>query len=405
MKPTDNPALQRLERLERYVTQDPNNLSLLRDAFDVALEAGELARAEFHLRHAQALGAAPLAWGMRQAQLLLAQHRWDDAEQCLRGLLAGPDVPAEVAGVLTHDLAYVALRRGDVEAGIALLSPVVEPCAAADPLDPGLQLLWLRLLHRGHRLDQAVAWAGARWAAKQLAPAAAGAASLIALDADDAPQALQWAQHALGHDERQLEALVTRATLALGQNDAALARQLLSRALQHNAADGRILSALAFTDLLERRLDAARTNFQQAVQTMPGHVGTWHGLGWTLLLQNDLAAAERAFQAALALDRNFSENHGGLAVIQAMQGQAALAEQSIERALRLERGCVSAQFAQAILRGEARDMQAIRRLATRTLGGRPALLGGTVFEAVARAAPALQGPSSDEPGGPGKAPD
>jgi Tfp pilus assembly protein PilF len=228
-----------------------------------------------------------------------------------------------------------------------------------------------------------------------LAPAAAGAASLIALDADDAQRSLLWAEHALQHDGQQIEALVSRATLALGQNNPVLSRHLLGQAQQQNTADGRILSALGFTDLLERRLDEARANFQQAVKNMPGHIGTWHGLGWTLLLQNDLAGAHQAFETALSLDRNFSENHGGLAIILALQQRKAEAEEAIERALRLDRGSVSARYAETLLKGEGHDLKAIRRLATRVLGGRPGLLGGTMLEAVERAAPGLQ---SDEEG-------
>ena len=387
---TSNPRTLRLDRLESYLRQDPDNASLLGDTFEAALQAGELARAELHLQHAQSLGAALQLWGLREAHLRLAQHRWDDAELCLQRLIVGDDVPAELRAALAHDLAYVALRRGDFESGVAQLAPLVEALPPTEPLGPQLQALWLRLLHRLHRHELAMAWASARWAAKTLAPDATGVASLIALDSDDASRSLLWAEHALKNDGQQLEALVSRATLALGQNNPVLSRQLLGQALQHNADDGRILSALGFTDLLERRLDEAQANFQQAVKNMPRHIGTWHGLGWTLLLQSDLTGAHQAFETALALDRNFSENHGGLAIILALQQRKAEAEQAIERALRLDRSSVSARYAETILKGEAHDLKASRRLATRVLGGRPGMLGGTMLDAVVRAAPVLQ---------------
>ena len=98
-------------------------------------------------------------------------------------------------------------------------------------------------------------------------------------------------------------------------------------------------------------------------------------LAWALLLQDKLDEARQAFEAALALDRNFGESHGGLAVALAMQGLQAEAEQSIERALRLDREGMSAQYARAVLRGEARDPRAIRQLATRLLGGMTTALG------------------------------
>lgn len=394
---TSHPALQHLDRLEGYLRQDPDNASLLVDTFEAALQSGQLARAESHLRHAQTLGEAMQAWGVREAHWLLASHRWHDAAQCLQRLIEGADVSAELKKVLTHDLAYVALRRGEFEAGVAQLAPHVEALPATEALDPSWQTLWLRLLHRLYRHEQALAWAGARWAANTLAPEAAGAASLIALDADDAPRSLLWAEYALRHDGRQLEALVARATLALGQSNPVLSRGLLGQAMQHNPGDGRILSALGFTDLLEQRLDAAHDNFKKAVVSMPGHIGTWHGMGWTLLLLNDLPGARQAFETALALDRNFSESHGGLAIILAVQQQTAQAEQAIELALRLDRSSVSARYAQTILRGEARDMQAIRRLASRVLANRPNPLGGTMLDAVAQAAPQITGAGESDP--------
>jgi Flp pilus assembly protein TadD len=363
-------AIQRLDTLEGYLRHDPNNAPLLADAFDVALQAGEWARAEFHLRHAQALGADALAWGWREAHWHLAQHQWDEAGISLRALAAHPGLTAAMRPMWAHDMAYLALRRGDFAAGLEQLAPWVEPVGPAEPLDPALQVLWLRLAHRLNRHQEAMAWARARWQAGQLAAPASGVASLIALDADEALLGLQWAEHALHHDGEQQEALVARATLALAENNAALSRGLLERALSRNADDGRALSALAFTDLLDRRLDAACDRFRMAVQRMPGHIGTWHGLGWALLLQGRLDEARHAFETALDLDRNFGESHGGLAVALAMQGLPAEAEQSIERALRLDRAGMSAQYARAVLRGEARDPQAIRQLATRLLGSR-----------------------------------
>ncbi len=368
-------ANQRLDTLEGYLRHDPNNTALLADAFDAALQAGEWARAEFHLRHAQALGADALAWRWREAHWRLAQHQWDEADLCLRALALTADLPAAMRPMLAHDIAYLALRRGDFAAGLAQLTPWVGPVGQADPLDPALQVLWLRLLHRMSRHRDAMAWARARWQAGQLAAPAAGVASLIALDADEAHQGLQWAEHALRQDGGQVEALVARATLALAENDAALSRGLLERALIRNAEDGRALSALGFTELLDRRLDAACDCFRDAVRLMPGHIGTWHGLAWALLLQDKLDEARQAFEAALALDRNFGESHGGLAVALAMQGLQAEAEQSIERALRLDREGMSAQYARAVLRGEARDPHAIRQLAARLLGGMTTVLG------------------------------
>ncbi|MBX3625340.1 MAG: tetratricopeptide repeat protein [Rhizobacter sp.] len=384
---TDNATLQRLDRLEGYLQQDPDNLSLLADTFDAALEAGEYARAEPHLRHAQRLSPASVAWATREAHWLMAQRRWAEADASLMALQAEAELPPEGQAALLRDLALVALHRGEPALGLDRLRPLVSPVAPQQPMDEAIQLLWLRLLHRAAQLPEALAWAEARWQAQQLASGPAGAASLIALDANDAARSLAWAEFALKREPRQMEALVARATLALAQTDAPLARRLLGQALQKSPTDGRSLSVLGFAELLERKLDAARTTFEAAVRHMPQHIGTWHGLGWTRLLQGDMAAARAAFETALQLDRTFGESHGGLAVMQAMQGEREEAEASIERALRLDRGGASAQFAKAVLRGEAGDAQAVQRLAKRLLGHRPGLMGGSMLDAVQQAVP------------------
>src|SRR5882724_4243263 len=115
---TDRPALQRLDRLEAYLRQDPDNISLLAEAFEAALQAGEWARAELPLRHAQALGTDPARWQLREAHWLFAQERWDEAEPGLQALSASPEASAVLGPVLAHDLAYLALRRGQFTAGL-----------------------------------------------------------------------------------------------------------------------------------------------------------------------------------------------------------------------------------------------------------------------------------------------
>jgi hypothetical protein len=55
---TDASSLLHLDRLEGYLRQDPDNPRLLVEAFDTALQAGELIRAERPLRHARHLGAS-----------------------------------------------------------------------------------------------------------------------------------------------------------------------------------------------------------------------------------------------------------------------------------------------------------------------------------------------------------
>ena len=140
--PEATEAARRLDRLEDYLRADPANGHLLADSFEAALALGAWERAEFHLRHAQALGLQPPAWALREAHWLLAQHRWPEARVALRGLGAQvlPGSPEDAT--IVHDLAYIDWQTGEVAAGVARFGALARGwacgwgrrCAAAGPL-------------------------------------------------------------------------------------------------------------------------------------------------------------------------------------------------------------------------------------------------------------------------------
>lgn len=371
--------LERLERLEAFLRDDPQNDVLLADAFETALQAGAFERAEFHLRHAQALQGVSAAWGLREAHWLMAQGRSSQARAALERLehLAGTDPALRTA--IHHDLAFIAWREGDHERGLARLREALSP---AGGLPSALQAQWLRLLHAAGRPEEASRWAAQQLSQGHLGAHAAGIAALAALDAGDHTAALRWSDHALQHGAPSSEALVASASMALARRNSRLARQRLQQALEHRGDDGRVWSALGYCEMLDGRFGEARQAFDRATATMPGHVGTWHGKGWAALAQGDLPDAHRAFEQALVLDRNFAESHGAKAVVQAMAGNAVAARESIERAQRLDPASLAPRFAQAVLEGEVRDVAALRAIAQRLLGSRSAPLGGSMAQLI-----------------------
>ncbi|MWL90513.1 hypothetical protein [Cupriavidus sp. SW-Y-13] len=375
----DPTADARLARLEQYLREDPNNLPLLDEAYQTACAAGEWERARFHLRHAAALGVTGPAVEFKESRIDLALHNWAAASERLEALLAAGGLSVEADEAITHDLAYAAFRQGDLARARDALAPRLSSLTA--PSAPAaLQVLWLRVLHHSGDLDGAVAWARERMAAHTLATEAAGVASLAALDLGQLDMARAWAVAALGENDQRLEPLVTMGTVALAERNAARAEGLLRQALAVHAEDGRAWSALGFVHLLEMQFDDALFDFHRAVQNMPGHVGTWNGLGWTNIVRRDIGAAENAFARAVELDRNFGESHGGLAVAYAMQGKREAAEASISRANGLDKGNLASHYAQAILNGDARDGETIRRLAMRLLARREGPAGGSMAD-------------------------
>jgi tetratricopeptide (TPR) repeat protein len=389
-------ARNRLDRLENFLREDSSNPALLIDAFEAALHCSEFERAEFHLRHGQALSADPWGWRLREGDLLLAQQRHEEARAVLEALAAAAHAPPELGPVVRHNLAFIDFQLGAYIASVARLAPLLETTALASDspvLQQALQVLWLRSLHRTQELERALLWTRQAEAVNQLSPGAAGVASLIALDANAVDEARRWSQRALSQatpQDQPVEALNTLASLQLGDSDPAQARQLAQAALRFNPRDGRSWSVLAFADMLAGDLDTARTHFDQALTTLPEHVGTWHGLGWTQLLQRHMDEAQATFEHALALDRNFAESHGGLAVVLALKEQNEAAQGHIDRALGLDKHCLSAQYAQAILQGDTQDLAHFQRVVQRLLGGRASGLGGTLLDKVTRNLPPRQ---------------
>lgn len=376
-EPLRDAALSRLTRLEGFLAADPRNTSLRADVFQVALQCGEWERARAQLHTARAAQPDDPAWALREADWWLAQRHFAQAREALEALARRADRHPGLGDVVTYNLAYIEFAEGRWDACAELLRAQMEPPRAGALA----QVLWLRALHRADRTDAACEWAARAEQAGVLAPAAAGVAALAAIDEDDFPAAQRWAARAAQDDAAPtMELLVARSTLTLAARQPQAARQFAAQALALNAQDGRAWSAGAFAAMLAGDLETAHAEFERSLSFMPGHIGTWHGLGWCGVLRGDLARARSAFESALELDRNFGESHGGLAVVLALQKEEGPAREHIELARRLDSANLSSRYAEALLTGEAQDVDGVRRLAERLLGARPGPMGGTMAD-------------------------
>lgn len=376
----------RLDRLDNYLKADPSNEALLLDAFQAALASSQWNRAADYLRRGQSLQSQSLKWALNESEFWLAQSLWPRARAHLEGLLNVGDAPPEFRLAVAHNLGFIAFQEGDFATCVSRLAGHLE-ADSQFVVSPVTQQMWLRALHRTGELERACRWASLVEASGKLSPQGASIASLIALDAEQVASAQRWSDLALrqlSEQDRPLEALATRASLALAANDAAAGQKYALAALRISPTDGRAWSVLAFAQLLTGQLQAASQSFMKALTTMPQHIGTWHGQGWTQILLHDLDAALASFEAALALDRNFAESHGGLAVVLAMQDKVVLAQDHIARAERLDKSNLTGRYARSILNGEARDAQALQRLAQHLLADKPALFGGSIADVVKR---------------------
>ncbi len=322
----------RLARLRRYLAQDPDNPALLADTCDTALEARAYDQALACIVQARRLGLAPRDWTLRHLTACLGAGDLDAARELLAQLPEGDDGPDEA------------------------------------------QALWLRAMHHAARVGDAWAWVQGQRATGMLGPRASGVAALLAIDADDVAAAVELADAAFAADAPHDEALLARATALVAQGETAQATALLQRVLARLPHDGRTWSMLGFAQLREGELAAAEDSLVRALQGIPTHIGSWHALGWTRLLRQDRAGARAAFAQALALDRNFAESQAAVGLLHALDGDAAQAEPHLRAAQRLDPHGPTADFARALLAGEAQSVQQVQALAARLLQ-RPGLFG------------------------------
>lgn len=370
----------RLEQLEQYLCEDPANACLLAEACEAAITTGEHERAAAHLRVAEELHLDALEWRLLRARLALARHDWPEA---LKELAAVQQAVGAHPAV-EHDVAFVRFRMEDYAGCRSAIAPWLRMIEEADlepDLQDALQTLWLRACHQLGSLDEARDWVHKQQQSDTLRPAAAGVASLIAIDRGDFGAARMLADMAIDAGIRQCEALVARASVALAEQDAARAEQLLREALAMNEAEGRAWSALGLAKLQARDPEQARQHLDRATRLMPGHIGTWHALGWACVLLQDLDAAERAFESALRIDRNFAESHAAIGLVRVLSGRPGEADHHLAMADGLDRKNLTGRYARALQSGELRDAKAVHELAVRLLD-RPGFFGGALSDSL-----------------------
>jgi tetratricopeptide (TPR) repeat protein len=363
-------AAARLERFLAFVQEDPQNLELLADTWEAAMAAGDLeAAARLAEQGEQGDPQQVSGWLRRRAHVALARRQYAAASRLVdESVQAG--LPLHVAA---YDRACLAFVQSDFAGAVQVLRPLLDD-TSEPPFTDAIRSMWLRALHRLGQVDEAWTWVAQRErAGRELPAGAAGAASLLAIDADDFGQALALADRALAHDPLHVEALTARGCVALAQGDAALARSLLMRADGLQPGDGRIQSALGLVSLQAGAVDEAQQRFQAAVAALPSHIGSWHGLGWSFLLQGALRPAADAFARALAIDANFGESHGAMGLVLVLQGEREAAQEHLRRAHKLEPRNVTASFADALASGRVAPSQ-FGALARRLLD-RPGFFG------------------------------
>jgi Flp pilus assembly protein TadD len=366
----------RLQRLQAFLDNDPENPRLSADLADLALECGEIELARTTVQHMLEQHPSDPYFGLRMSSVAIAGGNFDEALALAESLLAlGHDDAA-----IRYNQAYALFNLHRFAEAKTVLQALYQ---AEAPLPLVVRLL-IRAHHYLGEVEEAIVVATAFLAAHPENSDVAGMLSLLYFDNNDLAAAREWSQRALTDAPQNLDALLAAGGAALGAEDAQTAKALLYQAVSVQPRNGRVWANLGLADLLNLDLDAAEEKLLHAVKYMPEHIGTWHVLGWIQLLKKNIEGADTSFRTALALDENFGETHGGLAAVAAARGDWTTAERCSKTARRLDPQSMSANYAQILQMQSMGRADLAQRLIEGSLRQGQAPAGGNLLEMVGR---------------------
>jgi tetratricopeptide (TPR) repeat protein len=364
------PRESRLARLISYLHSDPANRALLADAAEAALDENRPQDALDLLSRSEALGPLPPRETNLRGVAALQLRLYDRAAAAFESLVAaGVD-----GGAIRSNLAWARAMAGDREGALALLGD------GTGSEVPDAAMLEVQLLHDRGDFEAAAAKARLYLDRHPDHPGLNAAASVLALDVEDAELAARAARAGGDHPD----ALTTLGTLALGSDRPETARDLFDRALAQNEGVPRAWIGRGLSRMLSGDKAGAPADIDRGAEMFGDHLGSWIAAGWAHFVAGDIETARRRFETALSLDATFGETHGSLAVVDLLQGRVEDGRKKAETALRLDRESASAAFARTLLAAGAGKEREARRIFEAALETPVDRQGRTLGQAMAR---------------------
>ncbi|WP_371395843.1 tetratricopeptide repeat protein [Fretibacter rubidus] len=324
-----------LKSLLTFLASDPENVPLLSDCTELAVNENEWKLAAGLITRLTALG--PLSQKNRGMAGLIAMRTQDFAKAAehYEALLAtGVDEPS-----VKFNLAWSIAMEKDFDRALELLDEATIKAL------PQAAMLHLQILHEQGKFDEAEALARDYSTAGIEHAGLNAAISVLAMDVEDINLAKASALKAGNHPD----ALTTLGTLALGDDDPEAALEMFNNALSINPHGPRSWIGKGLAQLVNGEREDAMNNIDKGAEMFGTHIGSWIAAGWAHFVQNDYKTARERFERALDIDDNFAESHGSLAVIDVVEGNLAEARRRTKTALRLDNECFSASLAQVLM--------------------------------------------------------
>lgn len=351
----------RIDRYESYVRADPGNPLLWVNLgelyhqvsrFDEAIACFERCLHD-HPQFTSARG--------HLAAVMISQHRFDDAERVLRGLLREASDNSALLFNLGISL-YYQKRWPEAERAFS-------DAQARGLSTPESYAYRARCRHYAGDMEQAIRFA------RQWVDAAGdghaddnsesrGYLALLYMDQGDLTRARQLAGEVLLASPENIHAGLVMGTASIEAQEIVRAAEQFERILAREPDNSRAWLGIGLARLYQQRHEDAIAALEKAVQLIPDSVGIRVTLGWATLAARDLVGAERVFREALEVDHNFGEAHGGLAATLALQMRIDDARAAIRLARRLDAHGFGSLFAQTVvLKLQGKDKAATEILA------------------------------------------
>lgn len=329
-----------IAQFESYIKADPNNHLLWLSVGDLYHRAGRFDEAiacyERCLIHAP--GHPPARSGL--ASVMISQHRFDEAEKLLRGLVEQGDTNAAVL----HNLGLALFYQDRWDQARQCFSDA----ATRGLRTPSTFAYLSRCCHHLGLMPEAIE-ACRTWSELATSGDSRGYLALLEMDNGNMAQASAVADEVLAEQPEQIDASVVAGTAAIERQNIGYARGRFSLVLQKQPNHPRAWLGIGLVHLFDGEHEQAIDALQRATRLMPTNAGTMVTLGWAQLVAKHVGAAEASFRQAIAIERNFSESHGGLATTLALSGRADEANEEIKVALRLDPRSFGAVFAKTIM--------------------------------------------------------
>ena len=343
----------KLAALLSFLKQDPDNLTLILEAAETALDEGQPKITKSLLeRHAS---LEPLSKkGLYLSGLTaMKTSQFDTAASIFKNLLETE----------TGDTAI----RFNLAWSQAMLKNFDEASAALDETTlashPQAAMLDIQILHEQGEFEKAMTKAKLHLKNHKDHAGLLAAISVLALDIEDPQMAKECALKAGNHPD----ALTTLGVLALGNERNVEALTLFEAAMDINAHGPRTWIGMGLSQLSAGDNVAAAANIDKGAELFKTHIGSWIAAGWAHFVLENYKTSRVRFEKALSLDRNFAESHGSLAVLDVIEGHIDQARQSAKTATLLDKECFSAALAGTLILSSQGNAAAAKKIFDRAI--------------------------------------